>query len=451
METELEENSSSQAFDGFEFAKSDSNEEISYWKLLSVDLEKRKVVLPDWTKAKHFPGVIIKCTVTRNKERLYDIDYHDGSRLIGVREEHIHWIAHSDDQQNKGDKHGRKVSTMPSGGGIRSTLTNDANIQKRSTLVALLQEGVRVHAKIILKSGKEVFVPGRINKVHRGTYDVECEGGKEEFGLPIDDVMLGLEEGSIVEARRPNKVYLQCTGVSWNSTGSSLAVSYGKVDISGWCDYPGAVCMWNVFSKSFDATNPDVVLDHNSCIICVKCHPIQPAIVAGGSFNGEIIVWDLTLKTEQVLAMSSISEYGHKEPILDLDWLYDSPNAEWLLVTVGADGRILFWSLKNKLSHPVKGVILSSTGRRSSSHTSRDTSRGKQYQSCHSGSCISFGSGTATATGGGGNTTVGLNIPKWYVVGGQGGNIVRGQTLRTLRGASSRLTVVSCQYVDLLV
>jgi hypothetical protein len=30
--------------------------EASHWKTLSVDLEKKKVLFPDWSKAKHFTG-----------------------------------------------------------------------------------------------------------------------------------------------------------------------------------------------------------------------------------------------------------------------------------------------------------------------------------------------------------------------------------------------------------
>jgi WD40 repeat protein len=115
-------------------------------------------------------------------------------------------------------------------------------------------------------------------------------------------------------------------------------VAYGRGDITGWCDFPGAVCMWNVFGKNFDPINPDFVLDHNSCIMSVKCHPLLPAVIAGGSFNGEIIVWDLTL-SEQVLAVSPILEYGHKEPVLDLEWVYDPGHSEWLLSSIGKIDR----------------------------------------------------------------------------------------------------------------
>jgi hypothetical protein len=81
---ELNDNFVSKAFDGYEIAATDLTEDIIYWKTLSVDLEKKKVVYPDWTTAKHFPGVISKCNVTRNKERLYDIVFDDGGMYIYI-------------------------------------------------------------------------------------------------------------------------------------------------------------------------------------------------------------------------------------------------------------------------------------------------------------------------------------------------------------------------------
>jgi hypothetical protein len=67
------------------------------------------------------------------------------------------------------------------------------------------------------------------------------------------------------------------------------------------CDYPGAVCVWNVYAPSAD--DPEFVLDHTCCLTCVQCHPSMPALVAAGSFNGEVIVWDLT-DPEKALALS---------------------------------------------------------------------------------------------------------------------------------------------------
>lgn len=54
---------------------------------------------------------------------------------------------------------------------------------------------------------------------------------------------------------------LQCTGVSWNATGSVIAVAYGRFDHTGWCNYRSALCLWKVFQADFNPTKPNLVLE----------------------------------------------------------------------------------------------------------------------------------------------------------------------------------------------
>eukprot|EP01035_Chromulina_nebulosa_P027268 gene27268-35828_t len=374
---------------------------LTYWRLLTVDLEKRKVVFPDWTQqAKHYPAVVQRCVLTRNKERVYDIEYDDGSKLSGVREEYIR-LSGNQSINNTGSK-----------------------------IASRLQEGVRVHAKITFKGGLVKYLPGRVVKCYRssassgtgGVYDVECEGSRLEKGLTLDSLTIGLTEGQRVEARRSTTVSLQCTGASWNATGSSLAVSYGRNDVLGWCDFPGAVCCWNIFGRTFTPENPDFVLDHTSCLTCVSYHPMVPSLVAAGSFIGEVIVWDLT-NPETPLAISPIIEYSHKEPVQDLKWVYNTATQPWLLCSVSAEGRILFWSLENKFLHPVKGSSLSKG----------KVVQRRQFPSAHGATCITFSTPGRSdlASAAAGNK---LSKPKWVLVGQQGGAVARGQVSRLLGG-----------------
>ena len=403
-----------------------------YFNMFSVDLEKKKVVFPDWSKARHHRGTITRRTVTRNKERTYEIEFEDGSILNGVREEYIRVVG--DPYVSSGGGGGGGAGAALGGDRLRKSSVSGGAAGGAGGAVGapplhMLQEGMRVHAKVASSragggAGARRYLPGRIvRRTAAGksgaAFDVECEGSRIELGLTADDLLLGLTVGQSVEARRPNKVHLQCTGVSWNATGNSVAAAYGRNDLLGWCEYPGAVCCWNIFNKNLVPDSPDFVLDHPSCLMCVSYHPVIPSLIAAGSFNGELIVWDLT-NPEQPLAVSVISDYSHKEPVLDVQWVYhplklsslkraaargggragvgsavfgssgssgagagfktagsggSSGSAAvlaaaegWLLCTVGADGRVLFWSLVNGLQHPVKGSLLAKTGRGSSSH-----------------------------------------------------------------------------------
>jgi len=89
--------------------------------------------------------------------------------------------------------------------------------------------------------------------------------------------------------------------------------------------------------------------------MCVACHPVRPSIVAAGTFNGEVVVWDMNNTDDPVIARSSIDDYFHREPVQRVEWMRDFSSKDHLLASVSADGKVLFWTLKNKLTYPIQG------------------------------------------------------------------------------------------------
>jgi WD40 repeat protein len=166
------------------------------------------------------------------------------------------------------------------------------------------------------------------------------------------------------------------TGVSWNRSGFSLAVSYGRFDVTGWCDSPGALCVWNLRRSDVDPRKPDFLFETDSCLQCVAFHPADPAVVAAGSFDGEVLVWDIrgdgdgdgdgdgkenrdgpNMKTQTggdcLVAKSAVSDASHREPVVALAWLRSAHAAGTRLgrgslwthdvCSFGSDGRVLVW------------------------------------------------------------------------------------------------------------
>jgi len=86
VEAALIENLSSSAFEGYELIEEPGSDVVSHWKTLTVDLEKCKVTYPDWSNAKYYNARVHSSSLTRNKERVYDIEFDDGGNLSGVRE-----------------------------------------------------------------------------------------------------------------------------------------------------------------------------------------------------------------------------------------------------------------------------------------------------------------------------------------------------------------------------
>jgi WD40 repeat protein len=197
-------------------------------------------------------------------------------------------------------------------------------------------------------------------------------------GLSVDsesrvwcELAPGLEKLLVMNPPHPQRP-LQCTGLSWNATGSTLVAVFGRTDISGWCEEPGALCIWNVFRRDFDASlppPPEKLIEHGSCLMSVACHPEQPALVAAGSFNGEVLVWDLASSEDVLIASTCVDDYFHREPVTAVAWVRqstltggsgrsDPSGGTFLLASVSGDGKVLFWSLDNGLGYPVSGYRL---------------------------------------------------------------------------------------------
>ena len=111
----------------------------------------------------------------------------------------------------------------------------------------------------------------------------------------------------------------------------------------GMCYDRGYVCTWNLNRRDFKPDTPTLTIEANvylfllifksfqGCIMCVEFHPTRPSILAGGSFNGnfflfnltwigEIFLWDISQQDENLLFYSRIDDYYHREAIAQLFW-----------------------------------------------------------------------------------------------------------------------------------
>ena len=62
-----------------------------------------------------------------------------------------------------------------------------------------------------------------------------------------------------------------------------------------------------------------------NCLTCIEFHPSNPLILAGGTINGEIFIWNIaegqTDLQGVVISKSDADEYFHREPIKRIIWL----------------------------------------------------------------------------------------------------------------------------------
>ena len=99
-----------------------------------------------------------------------------------------------------------------------------------------------------------------------------------------------------------------------------MAVAYGKTDLVTWCEYQSVVSIFSPFRRTFDPKKPTLNIDAPNCVTEVKWHPTEPVILVGGTFNGQIILWNID-EQNPVVHMSEIDEYYHREAITSLIWV----------------------------------------------------------------------------------------------------------------------------------
>jgi WD repeat-containing protein 34 len=121
------------------------------------------------------------------------------------------------------------------------------------------------------------------------------------------------------------------------------------------------VSTWGIFRREFDPKKPTKTLEVSNCLTTIEFHPSDPLILAGGTLNGEIYLWNLD-QEDPYLAHSAIDEYYHREAITKLVWVkYESLTSlavSYCLMSVSTDAKILVWRLADKLRFPAKGHLL---------------------------------------------------------------------------------------------
>jgi WD40 repeat protein len=153
--------------------------------------------------------------------------------------------------------------------------------------------------------------------------------------------------------------------VAWSCNGSTLAVAYGKTNHETWCEHHSVVSTWGIFRREFDPKKPTLSIEVPNCLTTIEFHPSDPLILAGGTINGEIYLWNIDSERngeDSLICNSSIDEYYHREAVTKLIWMkYESMTSlsfQYCLLSVSTDAKILVWRLADKLRYPAKGHLL---------------------------------------------------------------------------------------------
>ncbi|KAE8609374.1 hypothetical protein XENTR_v10011791 [Xenopus tropicalis] len=146
---------------------------------------------------------------------------------------------------------------------------------------------------------------------------------------------------------------------------------------------PSLILFWSFT----DPLHPQLMLECPDDIYCFQFCPSDPNIIAGGCFNGQVVLWDISKYQESLMAKAGVSkntapktglepsvpkgpqlvrycavssiEHGHKNVITDIHWLpnnfelsnagnpYENKSGYCLqLVTCSPDCSIMFWDIR---------------------------------------------------------------------------------------------------------
>ncbi|XP_075885564.1 cytoplasmic dynein 2 intermediate chain 2 isoform X2 [Nelusetta ayraudi] len=228
---------------------------------------------------------------------------------------------------------------------------------------------------------------------------------------------------------------LHVTAVSWGCTGRLVACAYGRIDGGDWSTQSSVVCTWNLQRGGLKAQQAAQTLDVPTAVTALCCHPSQPALIAGGLYTGEVVVWDTSGTRDPVLVQTGMSVDGHREPVYHVEWLQQQQKkGDYGLLSCCSGGKVLLWRLdsldQQNLSLTAAYALVQQQLPHSSSSSS-SSSRFKRQAAGHSSSS------SASVVG-----LTSLDLSPWdsntFLLGSEGGLLLRCSFSRhTLAAVSS--------------
>lgn len=135
-----------------------------------------------------------------------------------------------------------------------------------------------------------------------------------------------------------------CVGsLEWSDLYKDLLMA-SYIPHSNLGESPGTICLWSLALRS----RPEFVLSSHSPATSVTFNRFDHNLIIGGTYSGQIIIWDLRNKAKPVQKTAMMAE-SHSHPVFCLS-IVGSQFAN-TIVSGSTDGKVCVWSL-NKLSQP---------------------------------------------------------------------------------------------------
>lgn len=141
------------------------------------------------------------------------------------------------------------------------------------------------------------------------------------------------------------------TSVDWSPKFPELFVAaYNKKPLS--INEPdGIAAVWNLHLQD----RPEYVFHAQSDILSIAFSPFNSNLVVGGTYSGQILLWDTRSRHSNAVLKTPLSTSGHTHPVYSLA-LLGTQNAN-SLVSASTDGVVCAWSL-DMLARPQETLEL---------------------------------------------------------------------------------------------
>ncbi|KAL4072982.1 WD40-repeat-containing domain protein [Scleroderma yunnanense] len=144
------------------------------------------------------------------------------------------------------------------------------------------------------------------------------------------------------------------TDVDWSPKYPELSVASYNKNPAALNEPDGIVAVWNLHLLE----RPEFVFHSQSDVLSVTCSPFHSNLVFGGTYSGQILLWDTRSKHLPVLK-TPLSAAGHTHPVYAMR-MVGTQNAH-NLITSSTDGTVCSW-LVDMLAQPQETLELIHAG-----------------------------------------------------------------------------------------
>ncbi|CAH8616630.1 unnamed protein product [Heterobilharzia americana] len=132
------------------------------------------------------------------------------------------------------------------------------------------------------------------------------------------------------------------TGLDWSTIFPELLLTAYHMNEEAVHEPEGVCLMWNM--KYPKKLSPEFIFHCQSPVTSASLSRFHPNIVVGGTYSGQIVIWDSRVNKRTPVQRSPLTSWAHTHPVFAIT-LIGTQNAH-NIISLGSDGSLCAWSLE---------------------------------------------------------------------------------------------------------